>query len=528
MEHALELGLIGSAWHGTSLGVLEGIAKTKEIGFDSYDVFEDPLTTSDDERRAIKETCEELGLPIRSAVCIALGLVDFVPSVRRFTLDRCKAYIDQQAYFGGRNVLLVAGEYYCDLQVFSKEEIFGLVAENLRELAEHAEPQGIELAIELEPFKHAVANSVHELADLIRLVDHPAVKANADVSHLHLSGASFEDVAVLARDDRARARLRLRRQGARGHAARTRRDADQGVPAGDPRHRLHRHGVRGARAGARSRPDGRARRGVLPRDGTDPGRARRPQTDSVAGPFDLTGRRALVTGGGGGIGRGLARALADAGASVAVLGRSESAEEAAVELGGIAVRADLADRDDLRRGFAEAVERLGGLDILVASHGIGRAADAVDHDLADWDEVIEVNLTATFELCQLAGRIMVAQGSGKIVNIASVLSFQGGLRVSSYAASKGGVSQLTMALANEWAPHGVNVNAIAPGYVKTALNARIWRDDPERTAQIDVRIPAGRWGEPADIGGAVVFLSSAASDYVQGVTLPVDGGWLSR
>ena len=121
-----------------------------------------------------------------------------------------------------------------------------------------------------------------------------------------------------------------------------------------------------------------------------------------------------------------------------------------------------------------------------------------------------MNLTATFELCQLAGRIMVAQGSGKIVNIASVLSFQGGFRVSSYAASKGGVSQLTMALANEWAPHGVNVNAIAPGYVKTALNARIWRDDPERTEQIDVRIPAGRWGEPADIGGAVVFLSSAA------------------
>ena len=248
----------------------------------------------------------------------------------------------------------------------------------------------------------------------------------------------------------------------------------------------------------------------------------------VAGPFDLTGRRALVTGGGGGIGRGIARALADAGASVAVLGRSESADEAAAELGGIAVRADLTDRDALRRGFDEAVERLGGLDILVNSHGIGRAAEAVDHDLADWDEVIEVNLTATFELCQLAGRIMVAQGSGKIVNIASVISFQGGFRVSSYAASKGGVSQLTMALANEWAPHGVNVNAIAPGYVKTALNARIWRDDPERTEQIDVRIPAGRWGEPADIGGAVVFLSSAAADYVHGVTLPVDGGWLSR
>jgi 2-deoxy-D-gluconate 3-dehydrogenase len=248
----------------------------------------------------------------------------------------------------------------------------------------------------------------------------------------------------------------------------------------------------------------------------------------VAGQFDLTGRRALVTGGGGGIGRGLARALVQAGASVCVLGRSESADEAAAELGGIAVRADLSDRDDLRRGLAEAVERLGGLDILVNSHGIGRASDALEHDLADWDEVIEVNLTATFELCQLAGRIMVAQGSGKIVNIASVLSFQGGFRVPSYAASKGGVATLTMALANEWAPHGVNVNAIAPGYVKTALNARIWRDDPERTEQINLRIPAGRWGTPDDIGGAVVFLSSPASDYVQGVTLPVDGGWLSR
>jgi len=248
----------------------------------------------------------------------------------------------------------------------------------------------------------------------------------------------------------------------------------------------------------------------------------------VAGSFDLTGRRALVTGGGGGIGRGIARSLVEAGASVAILGRSDSADEAAAELGGIAVRADLNDREALRRGFAEAVEGLGGLDILVNSHGIGRAAEAVDHDLADWDEVIEVNLTATFELCQLAGRIMVAQGGGKIVNIASVMSFQGGWRISSYAASKGGVSQLTMALANEWAPHGVNVNAIAPGYVKTALNARIWRDDPERTAQIDVRIPAGRWGEPADIGAAAVFLSSPAADYVQGITLPVDGGWLSR
>ena len=229
------------------------------------------------------------------------------------------------------------------------------------------------------------------------------------------------------------------------------------------------------------------------------------------GPFDLTGRRALVAGGGGGIGRGLVRALADAGATVAVLGRSASADEAAAEVGGVAVRADLADRDGLRRGFDNALERLGGLDVLVNSHGIGRPSAAVDHKLADWDAVIEVNLTATFELCRLAGRLMVAQSSGKIVNIASLLSFQGGFGVASYAASKGGLSQLTMALANEWAPHGVNVNAIAPGYVKTALNARIWRDDPDRTAQIDARI-----------------LCSAAADYVHGVTLPVDGGWLSR
>jgi D-psicose/D-tagatose/L-ribulose 3-epimerase len=193
----IELGLIGSAWHGTGLSVVEGIRKTKEIGFDAYDVFEDPLTITANEQRLIKETSAEVGLPIRSAVCIALGLVDFVPAVRRFTLDRCKAYIDQQAYFEGRNVLLVAGEYYCDLQVFSADQIFGLVTENLRTLAEHAAPQGIELAIELEPFENSIAGNVHELARLIREVDHPAVKANADVSHLHLSGASFDDVAVL-------------------------------------------------------------------------------------------------------------------------------------------------------------------------------------------------------------------------------------------------------------------------------------------------------------------------------------------
>jgi D-psicose/D-tagatose/L-ribulose 3-epimerase len=197
MPPSLELGLIGSAWHGTGLTVTEGIRKTKEIGFDAYDVFEDPLVISADEQRAIRETCAEVGLPIRSAVCIALGLVDFTPAVRRFTLDRCRAYIDQQASFDGRNVLLVIGEYYCDLQVFSAEQIFALVVENVRTLAEHAASRGLELALELEPFENSIVGDVHELARLIREVDHPAVKANADVSHLHLSGASFDDVAVL-------------------------------------------------------------------------------------------------------------------------------------------------------------------------------------------------------------------------------------------------------------------------------------------------------------------------------------------
>jgi D-psicose/D-tagatose/L-ribulose 3-epimerase len=189
--------MISSAWHGTGLSIADGIRTAKEIGFDAYDVAEDPLVIGEDGARLIRETAQEVGLPIRSAVCIALGLVDFVPAVRRFTLDRCKAFIDQQAFLGGRNVLLVAGEYYCDLQVFSKEQIFGLVVENVRELADYAEPKGLEIVIELEPYENAIAFGVHELVTFIRDVGHPAVKANADVSHLHLSGASLDDVALL-------------------------------------------------------------------------------------------------------------------------------------------------------------------------------------------------------------------------------------------------------------------------------------------------------------------------------------------
>ena len=246
------------------------------------------------------------------------------------------------------------------------------------------------------------------------------------------------------------------------------------------------------------------------------------------GLFDLSGRRALVTGGGRGLGRGMAEALAGAGATVALIGRSTDVEDAAGELGGVAVRADLADAAALPVAFERAVELLGGIDILVTAHGTTRRGPALEADAASWDAVLATNLTSVFALCRLAGRPMVAAGRGKIVTVASMLSFSGGLEVSSYAASKGGVAQLTKALSNEWAPRGVNVNAIAPGYFRTELTAPIWRDDPERSAEIVGRLPAGRWGEPSDLAGATVFLASAASDYVHGIVLPVDGGWLAR
>jgi 2-deoxy-D-gluconate 3-dehydrogenase len=249
---------------------------------------------------------------------------------------------------------------------------------------------------------------------------------------------------------------------------------------------------------------------------------------TVLDRFRLDGRRALVTGGSGGLGRAAAEALAGAGARVAVIGRSEMVHEVGAEVGAAAVRADLADRSELRRGFDEAVSALGGLEILVAAHGTNYVDDALEYSLEGWDSLLAVNLTSVFELCQLAGRVLVPQGKGKVITIASMLSFSGGLRVAGYAASKGGVAQLTKALANEWAPRGVNVNAIAPGYVKTALNRHIWRDDPDRDQAIVARIPAARWGEPADLQGAIVFLASSASDYVHGAVLPVDGGWLAR
>ena len=247
--------------------------------------------------------------------------------------------------------------------------------------------------------------------------------------------------------------------------------------------------------------------------------------------FDLAGRVALVTGANQGIGQGIALALAEAGADVALAGRS-AADETAARIEAIGRRALRIEADFATIApVGEAVERtiagLGGLDILVNNAGIIRRADAVDFTEQDWDSVIDTNLKSLFFLCQAAGRHMIAKGRGKIVNIPSMLSFQGGIRVPSYTASKSGVAGLTRLLANEWAAKGVNVNAIAPGYIATANTAALQADE-SRNRQIMERIPAGRWGAPSDLAGAAVFLASAASDYVNGHILAVDGGWLAR
>jgi 2-deoxy-D-gluconate 3-dehydrogenase len=193
----------------------------------------------------------------------------------------------------------------------------------------------------------------------------------------------------------------------------------------------------------------------------------------------------------------------------------------------LAVVGDLSDKETPRRLVEQTLSEFGRLDILVNNAGIIRRAPATEYSEEDWAAVIEVNLNAVFRLSQLAGRHMVERGSGKIVNVASLLSFQGGLTVPAYAASKGGVAQLTKALANEWASKGVNVNAIAPGYMRTDNTAALQKDET-RNRQILERIPAGRWGEAQDLAGAAVFLASAASDYINGHVLVVDGGWMGR
>jgi 2-deoxy-D-gluconate 3-dehydrogenase len=247
--------------------------------------------------------------------------------------------------------------------------------------------------------------------------------------------------------------------------------------------------------------------------------------------FDLTGKVAIVTGANTGIGQAIALSLAAAGADIAAVGRTPAEEtvEKVRALGRKAeiVSADLSSIEPVQRVVDETIAKLGGLDILINNAGIIRRADSVDFTEEDWDAVIDTNLKSTFFLAQAAGRHMLAQGSGKIVNIASLLSFQGGIRVPSYTASKSGVAGLTKLLANEWAARGVNVNAIAPGYIATNNTAALQADET-RNRQIQERIPAGRWGDPSDIGGAAVFLASPAANYIHGHVLAVDGGWLAR
>jgi 2-dehydro-3-deoxy-D-gluconate 5-dehydrogenase len=248
--------------------------------------------------------------------------------------------------------------------------------------------------------------------------------------------------------------------------------------------------------------------------------------------FRLDGKVALVTGASRGLGAAIAIALAEAGAHVACHGNTLSPETTCE---GVAVTGQeaLPLLQDLSEPAAPAalvestLRRFGRLDILVNNAGTIRRAAAEDVSSEDWQAVVDVNLNSAFRLAQLAGRHMLERGSGKIINIASLLSFQGGIRVPAYAASKGALAQLTKALANEWATRGINVNAIAPGYFRTDNTAALQKD-PERNRQIMERIPAGRWGEPEDLAGAAVFLASSASDYLHGHILAVDGGWLAR
>lgn len=247
--------------------------------------------------------------------------------------------------------------------------------------------------------------------------------------------------------------------------------------------------------------------------------------------FDLTGQTAVVTGGARGLGEGITRSLLEAGADVVVIARSpvpDQLSEYATSLGRVLdfESCDLGSEEDVTRA-AQAVLSRHRVDILVNNAGTQERHPAVDFPVEAWNRVLQVNLNSVFQLCQEFGRPMLERGSGAVINLASLLSFQGGVTVPAYAASKGAVAQLTKALCNEWAGKGVNVNAIAPGYMATEMNQALI-SDPVRSEQISARIPAGRWGEPNDIGGAVVFFASAAAAYIHGQVLAVDGGWMAR
>jgi 2-deoxy-D-gluconate 3-dehydrogenase len=254
---------------------------------------------------------------------------------------------------------------------------------------------------------------------------------------------------------------------------------------------------------------------------------------SILNSFKLDGKVALVTGASVGLGQAMAIALGEAGADVACHGHLEGEADAtrsSIEKLGrrtLAVSGDMSDKEVPKRLIEQVVDEFGRIDILINNAGMIRRTPAVDFSEEDWMTVLEVNLSSVFRLSQAAGKRMIEQGSGKIINIASLLSFQGGITVPAYTASKSGVAGLTKALANEWAKHNVNVNAIAPGYMATNNTAQL-RADENRNRQILERIPANRWGEAEDLKGAAVFLASPASDYLQGHVLVVDGGWMAR
>lgn len=248
--------------------------------------------------------------------------------------------------------------------------------------------------------------------------------------------------------------------------------------------------------------------------------------------FDLTGKVAIVTGAAVGLGRGMALGLAEAGADIVAVGISSMDEvKEAIEATGrrcLTIQANLMSIDPIQTIIDQAITEFGHIDILVNNAGIIRREDAVDFSEQNWDDVININLKTVFFFCQAVAKQFIKQETGgKIINIASMLSYQGGIRVPSYTASKSGIKGITMSMANEWAKYGININAIAPGYMATDNTAQL-RADEERSAEILGRIPAGKWGTPEDLKGPVVFLASSASDYINGFTIAVDGGWLAR
>lgn len=252
----------------------------------------------------------------------------------------------------------------------------------------------------------------------------------------------------------------------------------------------------------------------------------------MADLFDISGKKAIVTGGTRGLGRGMAEALLESGCECVIIGSSEGVFKTAEEYTAqgyacSAVRADLNVRDEVYRAFNESLEKLGGtLDILVVAHGIQRRHQPEEFPLSDWDDVLSVNLSSVFILDQEAGKVMLRQGGGKIINVASMCSFFGGQTIPAYSAAKGGVAQLTKALSNDWVSKGICVNAVAPGYMATEMNTALLDPASERGAFINRRIPIHRWGTPDDMKGVTIFLASHASDYISGAIIPVDGGYL--